>query len=70
MMKKHDFRYIFYGYKIILIALFIIGFIYGSVWLFLHFHRFAVGFTMIFGLVSISAFAWVIGENKYSGEKN
>jgi hypothetical protein len=67
MMKKRDFRYIFYGYKIIIIALLIIGFVFGLVWLFLHFHRFSIGFSVVVGFASITGLAWAIGENKYWG---
>jgi uncharacterized membrane protein YqjE len=68
-MKKHDFVYIFYGLKIILSAFVIIAFIFGIVWLFLHYQRFAFGFMIVAGIAVLIGFAWVIGQNKYWDEE-
>jgi uncharacterized membrane protein YqjE len=68
-MKKHDFVYIFYGLKIILIAFAVIGFMFGIVWLFIHYHRFAFGFLIVVGVFALIGIAWVIGQNKYWDEE-
>jgi uncharacterized membrane protein YqjE len=68
-MKKRDFRYIFYGLKIIFGAFALIAFIFGVGWLIVHFHRFAIGFTIVFVLAALIMFAWAIGENKYFEEE-
>jgi uncharacterized membrane protein YqjE len=69
-MKKRDFVYIFYGLKIIVCAFAVIAFSFGVVWLFLHYDRFAIGFSVVAGFAVIILIAWAIGENKYFEEDN
>jgi uncharacterized membrane protein YqjE len=68
-MKKRDFRYIFYGLKIIFGAFAVLALIFGVGWLFVHFHRFAMGFMIVIVLATIISFAWAIGQNKYWEEE-
>jgi uncharacterized membrane protein YqjE len=68
MMKKRDFLYIFYGLKIIFSALAVLAFIFGVVWLFVHYHRFAIGFSLVVAVFGITCFAWAIGQQKYWDE--
>jgi uncharacterized membrane protein YqjE len=69
MMKKRDFLYIFYGLKIIVGAFAFIAFIFGVGWLFVHYHRFATGFIIVWSLAALIGVAWGIGEHKYWDEE-
>jgi hypothetical protein len=69
-LKKCDFLYIFYGLKIIVGAFAFIAFIFGVGWLFVHYHRFATGFIIVWSLAALIGVAWVIGQQKYWDEDN
>jgi accessory gene regulator protein AgrB len=68
-MKKRDFRYIFYGLKIIVSAFAVLALIFGVGWLITHFHWFAIGLSIICSLGFLISFAWVIGQHKYWDEE-
>jgi hypothetical protein len=69
MIKKRDFRYIFYGLKIIVVYFAVIASIIGGGWLFVHYHRFAFGFSVVVALAILILFAWAIGQHKYWNEE-